>query len=204
MADSTITRYNRKAKKYEQKWRNYLKHTHQKLIKHIEIDSSDIVLDASGGTGLLAKKLIDQNYTFEYFIVNDPSEEMLSIARKRLSDKPIISFKNQRVQNLSYPQNYFSKIICLNSFHFYEKQDQVINQFYKLLKPGGKLYILDWNREGFFKFINTLMRWSSPEYINARSLRELQQMMSDREFNIQASRSWTWRYWKFMFVEGTK
>lgn len=204
MADSTITRYNRKTKKYEQKWRNYLKHTHQKLIKHIEIDSSDIVLDASGGTGLLAKKLIDQNYTFKYFIVNDPSEEMLSIARKRLSDKPIISFENQRVQNLSYPQNYFTKIICLNSFHFYEKQDQVINQFYKLLKPGGKLYILDWNKEGFFKFINTLMRWSSPEYINTRSLRELQQMMSDHEFNIQASRSWTWRYWKFMFVEGTK
>ncbi|MDZ7659738.1 class I SAM-dependent methyltransferase [Fodinibius sp.] len=190
MADSTITHYNRKAANYEQKWHKYLEHTHQSLIKHIVIESSDVILDISGGTGLLAKNLVDQNYSFTYFVINDPSEEMLSIARQRFSDKPIISFKNQKVQDLSYPQNYFTKIICLNSFHFYEKQDQVLNRFYKLLKPGGKLYILDWNREGFFRILNTLIRWSSPEYINTRSLGKLRQMLSNNNFDIQKSNNW--------------
>ena len=174
------------------------------LLKHIELTPSDVVLDPSGGTGLLAKKLIAQNYSFEQLVINDPSDEMLAIARQRLSDKPSISFKNKKVQDLSYPKNYFTKIICLNSFHFYEKQDQVLSQFYKLLKPTGKLYILDWNREGFFRMVNTLIRWSSSEYINTRSLRELQQMMSENTFNIQTSHRWNWRYWKLMFVEGAK
>jgi ubiquinone/menaquinone biosynthesis C-methylase UbiE len=204
LADSTITRYNRKAKKYEQKWRRYLDHTHQVLLNHIELDASDIVLDSSGGTGLLAKKLTAHNYAFEHLVINDPSDQMLAIARQRLSGNSTISFENHKVQDFSYPQNYFTKIICLNSFHFYKKQDQVLNQFYKLLKPGGKLYILDWNREGFFRIINTLIRWSSSEYINTRSLSELQQMMTDSEFNIKTTRSWNWHYWKLLFIEGVK
>lgn len=174
------------------------------LLKHIKLDSSDVILDSSGGTGLLAQKLLDQNYSFEELVINDPSDEMLAIARQRFSDKPTIRFNNLKVQDLSYPQNYFSKIICLNSFHFYEQQEQVLNQFHKLLKPDGKLYILDWNREGFFRIVNTLIRWSNSEYINTRSLFELRQMMSNNRFTIQTSHSWNWQYWKLMFVEGIK
>lgn len=174
------------------------------LLKHIKLDSSDVILDPSGGTGLLAQKLLDQNYSFEELVINDPSDEMLAIARQRFPDKPTISFNNLKVQDLSYPQNYFSKIICLNSFHFYEQQEQVLNQFHKLLKPDGKLYILDWNREGFFRIVNTLIRWSTSEYINTRSLLELRQMISNKRFTIQTSHSWNWRYWKLMFVEGIK
>jgi ubiquinone/menaquinone biosynthesis C-methylase UbiE len=204
LADSTINRYNLKAEKYEQWWHKYLDHTHRMLLKHIKLDPSDVILDPSGGTGLLAQKLIDQNYSFEELVINDPSDEMLAIARQRFSDKPTISFNNLKVQDLSYPQNYFSKIICLNSFHFYEQQEQVLNQFHKLLKPDGKLYILDWNREGFFRIVNTLIRWSNSEFINTRSLLELRQMMSNNRFTIQTSHSWNWQYWKLMFVEGIK
>lgn len=204
MADSTIHRYNRNANKYEQRWQKYLEHTHNKLLNQLEINSTDTILDASGGTGLLAKKLIDRNYPFKQFVVNEPSDEMLAIARQRLPGKSSIRFNNHKVQDLSYPENFFTKIICLNSFHFYEEQEQVLNHFYRLLKPGGKLYILDWNREGFFKLVNTFIQWSGSEYINTRSLHELQQMMSDNEFSIQSSQSWSWRYWKLMFTVGIK
>ncbi len=204
MADSIITRYNNKTEKYEQKWEKYLQHTHQKLLTYIEVTQSDIILDPSGGTGLLVKKLIAQDSTFKHFVINDPSEKMLGIARQRLSGNPSIIFENQKIQDLSYPQNYFSKIICLNSFHFYEHQEQVIDQFYRLLKPGGKLFILDWNRDGFFRIVNTLIRWSSSEYINTRSLHELQQMISDKSYNVRESHCWNWRYWKFLFIEAVK
>jgi demethylmenaquinone methyltransferase/2-methoxy-6-polyprenyl-1,4-benzoquinol methylase len=204
LADSTIKRYNHKAERYEQKWQKYLDHTHQKLLKHIKVNPSDVILDSSGGTGLLAEKLIIQNYSFEHLVINDPSDKMLGIARQRLSGKPSISFENSKIQKLSFPQRSFTKIICLNSFHFYEQQEQVLKGFYRLLKPGGKLYILDWNREGFFRILDTLIRWSSTEYINTRSLAELQQLMAHNGFNIQASHRWRWRYWKLMFIEGTK
>ena len=204
MADSTITHYNRKAKNYEQKWRSYLEHTHQVLLNHMHIHQSDIILDASGGTGLLARKLIAQNYLFEHFVINDPAEEMLAIARERISEEHPISYETYNVQELSFPKNYFSKIICLNSFHFYKNQQEVLNLFNSFLKPGGKLYILDWNREGFFSFINTVIQWSSPEYINTRTLDELQEMLSDTTFDIKTCSCWNWRYWKFMFVEAVK
>ncbi|PAU95743.1 hypothetical protein CK503_01400 [Aliifodinibius salipaludis] len=189
---------------YEQKWGAYLDHTHQRLLKYIEVDPSDVILDPSAGTGLLAKKLIDRKSSFDHLVVNDPSDEMLTIARQRLSSNPSISFANHKVQHLSYPPNYFTKIICLNSFHFYKNQQQVLGQFYNILKPGGKLYILDWNREGFFQIFNQLIRWTNSEYINTCSLGELKQMMSAQKFNIKISHSWNWRYWKLLLLEGIK
>lgn len=154
--------------------------------------------------GITCQKAIDRKYSFEHFVVNDPSDDMFTIARQRLSDNPSISFNNHKVQHLSYPPNYFTEIICLNSFHFYKNQQQVLSQFHDILKPGGKLYILDWNREGLFRIFNQFIRWANSEYINTYSLRELKQMMSAQNFNIKISHSWNWRYWKFMLLEGVK
>ncbi len=204
MTDSTIKWYNRTAQRYEDKWEKYLKHTHRALLEHIEVNNSDKILDVSCGTGLLAQQMLKQGYSFDEFCLNDPSERMLAIARRRFSNHENIRFTNEKVQQLSHPVNYFDTIICLNSFHFYEEQQQVLNRFHAILKPGGKLYLLDWNREYFFKIVNQVIKWANSTYINTRSLSDLQKMVHETGFELAASDSWNWRYWKFLFVEAGK
>ncbi|MGM0546284.1 MAG: class I SAM-dependent methyltransferase [Bacteroidota bacterium] len=118
MTDSTIKLYNRTTQRYEDKWEKYLRHTHRALLEHIEVNSSDKILDVSSGTGLLAQQMLEQSYSFDEFCLNDPSDRMLAIARRRFSKHEKIRFTNEKVQHLSHPVNYFKTIISLNSFHF--------------------------------------------------------------------------------------
>lgn len=204
MPESTINKYDQRAAGYEAKWEKYLAHTHRAFVKHIETEADDIILDASGGTGMLARQLTEHDFSFKQVVVNDPSEEMLDIARKRLSDNPKVEFSNHPAEKLLFEKQQFDRIFCLNSFHFYADQQQVLNHFYALLKPDGKLYLLDWNREGYFRMVNLFIKWSGSEYIDTRSLPELKMMFQHSGFSIETSESWSWRYWRFMFIEGHK
>lgn len=49
-------------------------------------------------------------------------------------------FKHSRAEKVDYPDNYFDFIIC-HSVMMFTDHDKICNEFYRLLKPGGKLYI---------------------------------------------------------------
>lgn len=204
MTNTTINAYNNQAKEYESKWEKYLTHTHEAFLHRIETNPDDRIIDVSGGTGLLARQLIDHEYPFEHLIINDPSDQMLAIARERFSGNPGISFNSEKIEHFSYDKNYFDRILCLSSFHFYKNQQQVLDHFYDILKPGGRCYLLDWNRSGFFRIVNQLIKWYSSEYIDTRSLPELKEMFRSSGFEIHTSDQWSWSYWKFLFIEGYK
>lgn len=204
MSEQTIPAYDRQAASYEAKWKNYLARTHEAFLRRITTTADDTILDVSGGTGLLAKMLVDGNYAFKYLAVNDPSEKMLAIARDRLSDKERISFSNYQAEEISVKPNQFDRIFCLNSFHYYTNQPEVLERLNIMLKPGGRLYILDWNRSGFFVMINKILTWVSSEHIDTRSLPEMNQMVNESGFRLNNQESWSWRYWTFFFMEAYK
>ncbi len=204
MSDYTTEAYNRKASTYEKRWERYLHHTHKEFLKRIETGSGDTILDLSCGTGLLAREIIDRDFPFSKMVLNDPSENMLGIARQRLSHQANIDYTNYKVEGLQHEENQFDRIFCLNAFHFYSTQQQVTEKIYALLKPGGRFYILDWNRSGFFVIVNNIIRWTTSERINTKSLIEIKEMLQKSRFGITVSDEWNWRYWKFLFVEAKK
>ncbi len=204
MSEVTIKRYNKKAVSYEQKWKSYLHHTHRQFLRHIETEADDRLLDVSGGTGLLARELVDGGYPFRTLTVNDPSENMLSIAKSRLGDGRPIRFTNQTAEQLDFPENSFDRIFCLSSFHFFNRQQETLDRFHTILKPGGRLYILDWNRSGLFRLVNHFIRWSTSERINTRNLEELHKLLHESGLRVEEKEQWNWRYWKFLYLEGRK
>lgn len=204
MPDPTIKSYNKQASYYEARWKSYLAHTHKAFLRRIKTHADNTILDASGGTGLLAEMMINDNYTFQQLIINDPSAGMLDIAGKRLSGEPSIKFTNYRAENLPFEANRFDRIFCLNSFHFYTRQQHVLNRCHTMLKPRGKLYLLDWNRTGFFHITNTLLKLLASEHIDTRSLVEFKEMLVESGFEVHRTDHWNWRYWKFFFVEAVK
>ncbi|MBN2732267.1 MAG: class I SAM-dependent methyltransferase [Balneolaceae bacterium] len=202
--NQTIRVYNNRASFYEAKWKAYLNHTHKAFLRDIETTENDIILDVSGGTGLLAKMMIDKNHPFKQLVINDPSAGMLDIARKRLSNESNINFTNYSAEDLSFEANHFDRILCLNSFHFYTEQEDFLKRCYTMLRPDGKLYLLDWNRVGFFRVVNKIIKWSTSAHIATRSLIEYEHMLRQGGFAINKTDNWNWRYWKFFFVEAEK
>ncbi|NGP75506.1 class I SAM-dependent methyltransferase [Balneolaceae bacterium YR4-1] len=193
--------FNRKAKRYEHRWEAYLNHTHEIFLKHIEIEEGETLLDVSSGTGLLALELTELDAPFEKLVLNDPSKTMLEFAQKRLADHPKITFSNQTAEKLEFDDRHFDRIFCLNAFHFYSNQKHALEHFHSLLKPGGRVYILDWNRSGFFRFVNKVITWWTTENINTRSFVEMQDQLNECGFQMINVLEWSWRYWNFFFIE---
>jgi len=203
-SEESATRTNSEAREYEHKWEKYLRHTHEQFLKRIITGPGELILDVSGGTGLLAEELIASGYPFGRLVVNDPAEEMLNASQNRLEGDSRVSFTSHLAHELPYKNEQFDRLLCLNAFHFYTEQEQVMQCFWDLLKPGGRLYLLDWNRSGLFRIVNRMIQWIAPEYINTRSLAELTGMAKKCGFMIESGESWYWRYWNFLFLEARK
>lgn len=196
----TVRHYDKLAGRYEKQYQVYLKHTHGKLLEKLSLSHEDEVLDCSAGTGLLAQKILKRYGPFERLALNDPSTEMLERAKYRLRYVEDVEFYNHLSENLRFDDNSFSQIICLNSFHYYSDQKEVLGHFQRILKPGGNLWILDWNRTGSFKIANIFLDWFSPENINSRSLDEMRILLQDFGFEIKEEDQWGYRWWNFFFV----
>jgi ubiquinone/menaquinone biosynthesis C-methylase UbiE len=200
----TLRSYNRQAYHYEKRWEPYLSHTHHEFLQRIKIHDGDKILDPSCGTGLLASELTKNRFPFEKLHLNDLSDKMVAIARERLTDADNITYSQLPADRIAQLNQTFDQIFCLNAFHHYENQQQVLNGFNKLLDQGGKVSILDWNRVGLFRPVNSIIKRFAPEHIDTRSDREMTALLTNAGFRISKTESWAYRYWRFYFIEGIK
>lgn len=198
--DKTIDYYNKLSKKYDRGYSAYLKNTHTKLLKILEFPDDARVLDVSCGTGILGSELAE-HYSLSELVLNDPSEGMLNIARDRLADANHITFSNYLAEELPFEAGSFDVLICLNSFHYYTDHKKVVDHFRRMLKPGGTLYLLDWNREGWFHLPNGIISALSPENINTKSAAEMDALLPQFDFKIESLQRWSFRFWKFYLIK---
>ena len=199
----TIRFYDGFSEKYDKKYSAYLEQTHRYLLNHIEDLSGKSVLDISCGTGILAGHLLNL-YPDIHLQLNDPSDGMRAVAMARFEDHPQVVFSNMLAEDIKVEPESFDRIICLNSFHYYADQAAAVKNMYQALKPGGVLYLLDWNLEGWFHLPNKIIALLSPENINTRSLSETEGLLIESGLRPVSSERWSYRFWKFYFIEGNK
>lgn len=203
-AKDTVNYYDKLADRYDKQYQSYLRHTHEKFLSKLELSSTDEVLDCSAGTGLLAQEIINKYGIPNRLVLNDPSPKMQERAKYRLRYKKKVEFTSHFSEELPFAENSFTQIICLNSFHYYTNQYRVLENFNKVLKPGGTLWMLDWNRTGSFKIANKFIDWLSPENINSRTLNELKSLLSNQNFEVIDEDTWGYRWWNFLFVRSVQ
>lgn len=198
----TTQRYNRLAEGYEERWNDYLTHTHSAFLDEIETDSDDTILDLSCGTGLLAEQLINHSYPFKKLVLNDIASGMQQKAKERLVNREDITFTNFPAEKLDFETSSFTKLFCLNSFHNYNHQQKVLQECRRILQMGGQLYILDWNCSGFFKPVNWMIKLTGDEHIDTKSETEIYSMLTQNGFTNCRMIDWYYKYWKFYYVMG--
>jgi ubiquinone/menaquinone biosynthesis C-methylase UbiE len=116
-------------------WKTWLK----KVIPHIE---GKRVLEVSFGTGYLLCLYAGE---FEAYGI-DYNDRMVKIARKNLRKKGIHADLQQAdAESLPFRDEFFDCIVNTMSFTGYPNGRQVMSEFYRVLKCGGKLIILDFD-----------------------------------------------------------
>ncbi len=116
-------------------WKTWIK----TVIPHIE---GNRVLEASFGTGYLLMQYANNYETYGIDFNND----MVEVAQRNLSQKGIkATLRRANVEKLPFPENYFDTIINTMAFTGYPNGKQAMSEFYRILKEGGILLIIDFD-----------------------------------------------------------
>jgi demethylmenaquinone methyltransferase/2-methoxy-6-polyprenyl-1,4-benzoquinol methylase len=118
-------------------------------VTKANIQSHHQVLDLAGGTGdltaLIAKKL---NSTGQV-ILADINDKMLNRGRARLIDQGIlksVEFMQANAESLPFQDNYFHCVTIAFGLRNVTHQDKALAEMFRVLKPGGRVIILEFSR----------------------------------------------------------
>jgi len=107
------------------------------------------VLDAGTGPGTLAREIARRQPRLQVYGI-DLSEDMIRLAREHAKREQLeerVHFAIGDVAHLPYPDHYFDLVVSTISMHHWYELEQPLRDLYRVLRPGGRLWIYD------FRFI---------------------------------------------------
>ena len=177
------------------------------------IKSGDKVLDAGCGNGRLFDYLKELKVEYQGI---DISPKLIATAQNKY---PKTKFKVADILSLPFIDQLFDVLVSIATLHHVpstEYREQVIKDFYRVLKPGGYLLITVWNlaqtemnkelnnlpstyiiKKDSCQIIDVMRPWKNPagqvlakRYLHAFSQTELEQLNEKNGFKVIKSFYW--------------
>lgn len=105
------------------------------------------VLDIAGGTGDLSKAFARKAGPTGQVWLTDINSSMLGVGRDRLLDLGIMTpVAVCDAEFLPFPSNYFDRVSVAFGLRNMTHKDQALAEMYRVLKPGGKLLVLEFSQ----------------------------------------------------------
>jgi ubiquinone/menaquinone biosynthesis C-methylase UbiE len=121
---------------------NWLQAWQKKIIEVMSPQPHQHILDVGCGTGFAVRQLSQKLEGGKVYGL-DISPAMLAKARTNTANCKNTELVLGDAENLPYENEQFERLMCANCFHYFPNLAQVIREFYRVLKPGGIVYILD-------------------------------------------------------------
>jgi ubiquinone/menaquinone biosynthesis C-methylase UbiE len=115
---------------------------HRRLLDYVTLPDRSQVLDLGCGTGKLLDRLATHFPDLQGIGV-DLSPEMLRQARLANRHHPRLIFANGNAEDLPCGAAQFDAVFNTISFLHYQHPDRVFSEVSRVLKPGGKFYLID-------------------------------------------------------------
>ncbi|PHN05251.1 bifunctional demethylmenaquinone methyltransferase/2-methoxy-6-polyprenyl-1,4-benzoquinol methylase UbiE [Flavilitoribacter nigricans] len=126
----------------------------KKAINLLKADQPQRILDVATGTADVAIEAAHQ-LSPEEIIGVDISVEMLEVGRKKVQRKglqEIITLEEGDSENLPFPDNTFDALTVAFGVRNFENLERGLREMQRVLKPGGKVVILEFSRPTIFPF----------------------------------------------------
>ena len=94
------------------------------------------LLDAGGGTGRVASHL---RPLVGRLVISDLSAPMLAQAQEKGIACPV----QTHVERLPFPDGHFDRVLAVDALHHFTDQRLAVAELVRVLKPGGRLVIVD-------------------------------------------------------------
>ncbi|MCK6455772.1 MAG: class I SAM-dependent methyltransferase [Phycisphaerae bacterium] len=113
------------------------------------------MLDVGCGTGTWPAMVAATELPVGRLVGLDYAYAMCRLAHEKAAaiDDAAIQFVNGDSEHLPFADASFDLVTCSNSFHHYPHQGAVVREFRRLLRPGGRLMIIDGFRDNLIGWI---------------------------------------------------
>ena len=159
---------------------DYLRKAQNRLIEITDIKENINLLDIGCGTGwALGQAANAVNFNGTFYGV-DLSSGMIEKAKSNFKNRSNFHFITASSESIPLEDNLFDIIICSNSFHHYLHPGKAMKEIFRLLRPCGKIYILDPTADSFvIRIADKIIRLIEPAHVKIYSTQEYKEMMSD-------------------------
>ena len=123
-----------------------------KFIDIVNPTYSDKIIDVGSGSGDLVLE-IQKRYLNAKIDIVDLNKEMLVEGRKRIK-KGNVRFYKQNAESLSFANNSYDKYVVSFCLRNISDIDKSLKEAFRILKPGGQYYCLEFSRPNSFIISN--------------------------------------------------
>jgi ubiquinone/menaquinone biosynthesis C-methylase UbiE len=186
-------KWSRRSANYDEKRFDYFRYMQKRLVDVIDFGECPNFIDIGCGTGWAVYHVAEKLDYKGNFTGIDISEGMIEGAKKKLSDKKCISFYKSSVESIPVDDGSIDIAVCTNSFHHYFDPMKALSEIRRILKPSGKIFIMDAATDDFFmKWIDSIFAKREKEHVKLYSTGEFMDMFSRGGFKYL--KSWTITY----------
>ncbi len=108
----------------------------------MELGPEDRILELGCGEGWACRLMAHRAGPGCSVVGIDISDEMIGRARDKSRSQANVSFHCGSAEKIPCADGYFTKVVSIEAFYYFERQDEVLRELRRVVKPGGQIYLL--------------------------------------------------------------
>jgi ubiquinone/menaquinone biosynthesis C-methylase UbiE len=182
-------KWDSRAETYDRRRFDYMRLMQERLLRLVMLKPGMRFLDVGCGTGWAVRRVAALLQGRGEFYGVDLSARMIEVAVAACPDCENVRFLRANAERLPMEGEFFDCVVCSNSFHHYLHPSRALAEIRRVLKPGGRLYIMDLTADGpLMRRIDARVRAKEPEHVRFYSSREYRSMFGEALLRHVASR----------------
>ncbi len=129
------------------------------FIDMVNPSSGDKIIDVGSGSGDLVLEILKRNLNLKIDMV-DLNKEMLLEGKKRIKNDNV-KFFEQNAEKLNFLDNIYDKYLISFCLRNITDIDQSFKEAFRILKPGGQYYCLEFSQPNSFILANIYSYYKS-------------------------------------------
>ena len=137
-----------------------------KLIKNMNIKTTDVIADIGAGSGYQVFKMAPLNYKGAVYALDIQPEMLNAILKNPKFEKYTnIELVQGDEKSVNLPENTFDKVLMVDVYHEFSYPKEMILSIKKALKSDGKIYLIEYRMEDTSVPIKTIHKMSEKQAI---------------------------------------
>jgi ubiquinone/menaquinone biosynthesis C-methylase UbiE len=153
----------------------------EQTLALMDLNPGDRVLDLGCGTGWASRR-IGRMVTAGEVVGLDVADEMLRRAERASAGIENVRYVWGSAEKIPAPDNYFSKVLSVESFYYYSDQGRALADLRRVLRTAGKLFILI----NLYKDNHYSLRWIKELKVPVQALSESEYLALLRQHGFKS------------------